>query len=146
MFAAPRVTRDTGVARMTLEQAADAAPLPEAASSKEKLVEQMGLLWDLEVARVQEEPKKGAEAQARYPTLEATQGQILSQSPTVFHRCHPILVAFVWESTKETINLPRGCLQGGPTLTIRSNRPISDLIFMLTAIPFGEVYQGESGI
>ena len=29
------------------------------------------------------------------------------------HRCHPILVAFVWESIKDTINLPLGCLQGG---------------------------------
>ena len=29
------------------------------------------------------------------------------------HRCHPILVAFVWELTKETIDLPLGCLQGG---------------------------------
>ena len=32
------------------------------------------------------------------PTLEATQGLILSQYPT--HRCHPILVAFVWELTE----------------------------------------------
>jgi len=29
------------------------------------------------------------------------------------HRCHPILVAFVWELTKETIDFPLGCLQGG---------------------------------
>ena len=29
------------------------------------------------------------------------------------HRCHPILVAFVWELTSETIDLPLGCLQGG---------------------------------
>ena len=29
------------------------------------------------------------------------------------HRCHPILVAFVWELTEETIDLPLGCLQGG---------------------------------
>ena len=29
------------------------------------------------------------------------------------HRCHPILVAFVWELNKETIDLPLGCLQGG---------------------------------
>ena len=29
------------------------------------------------------------------------------------HRCHPILVAFVWELTKETFHLPMGCLQGG---------------------------------
>ena len=27
--------------------------------------------------------------------------------------CHPILVAFAWKLTKETINLSLGCLQGG---------------------------------
>ena len=27
---------------------------------------------------------------------------------SISHRCHPILVAFVWELTKETINLPLG--------------------------------------
>jgi len=32
---------------------------------------------------------------------------------SISHRCHPILVAFVWELTKETIYLPMGCLQGG---------------------------------
>ena len=32
------------------------------------------------------------------------------------HRCHPILVAFVWELTEETIDLPLGCLQGGKVL------------------------------
>ena len=31
---------------------------------------------------------------------------------SISHRCHPILVAFVWEITKETIKLPLGCLQG----------------------------------
>ena len=44
------------------------------------------------------------------PALEATQGQISSQSTT---DCHPILVAFVWELTEETIDLPLACLQGG---------------------------------
>ena len=29
------------------------------------------------------------------------------------HRCHPILVVFPWELTKETIDLPMGCLQVG---------------------------------
>ena len=29
------------------------------------------------------------------------------------HKCHPILVAFAWELTNETIYLPLGCLQGG---------------------------------
>ena len=32
---------------------------------------------------------------------------------SISHRCHPILEAFVWELTEETIDLPRGCLQGG---------------------------------
>jgi len=32
---------------------------------------------------------------------------------SISHRCHPILVAFVWKLTKETIHLPQGCLQGG---------------------------------
>ena len=32
---------------------------------------------------------------------------------SISHRCHPILVAFVWELTKETISLPLGCFQGG---------------------------------
>ena len=31
----------------------------------------------------------------------------------ISHRCHPILVAFVWELTKETIDLCLGCFQGG---------------------------------
>ena len=43
-----------------------------------------------------------------YATLDVTHGQILSQSPT-----DTTLVAFVWESTQETINLPLSCLQGG---------------------------------
>ena len=30
-------------------------------------------------------------------------------------RCYLFKVAFVWELTKETIVLPMGCLQGGPT-------------------------------
>jgi len=32
---------------------------------------------------------------------------------SITNRCHPILVAFVRELTKETIDLPLGCLQGG---------------------------------
>ena len=37
------------------------------------------------------------------------------------HRCHPILVAFVRELTKETIKLPLGCLQGGLWFTFSSS-------------------------
>jgi len=29
---------------------------------------------------------------------------------SISHICYPILVAFVWELTKEAINLPLGCL------------------------------------
>ena len=32
---------------------------------------------------------------------------------SISHICHPILVAVVWELTKEAINFPLGCLQGG---------------------------------
>jgi len=32
---------------------------------------------------------------------------------SIAHRCLPILVAVVWELTKETIDLPLSCLQGG---------------------------------
>ena len=32
---------------------------------------------------------------------------------SISNRCHPILVVFVWELTKETIILPLGCLYGG---------------------------------
>ena len=40
-------------------------------------------------------------------------GNPVENLKSISHRCHPILVAFVWESTKETIHLPLGCLQGG---------------------------------
>ena len=32
---------------------------------------------------------------------------------SISHRCLLFEVAFVWELTKESIHLPRGCLQGG---------------------------------
>ena len=32
---------------------------------------------------------------------------------SISQRCHPILVALVWNLTKETMMLPLGCLQGG---------------------------------
>ena len=34
---------------------------------------------------------------------------------SITHRCYLILVAFVWELTKETIYLPLGYLKGGPS-------------------------------
>ena len=43
-------------------------------------------------------------------TLEATQGQILSQS---HHRCCLREVAFEWELTEETIYSPLGGRRGG---------------------------------
>ena len=55
--------------------------------------------------------------------LEITQCLTKQQHPggnpganlkSISDRCHPILVAFAWELTKETIHLPLGCLQGGP--------------------------------
>ena len=40
-------------------------------------------------------------------------GNLGANLKSISHRCHPILVAFVWELTKETVHLPLGCLQGG---------------------------------
>jgi len=36
---------------------------------------------------------------------------------SISHRCHPMMVACVWELTEETIDLPLGCLQGGLLIT-----------------------------
>ena len=47
---------------------------------------------------------------------------------SISHRCHPILVAFVWELTKETIHLPLGCLQGG--LVFEETRVIEESVFL----------------
>ena len=35
---------------------------------------------------------------------------------SIFHRCHPILVAFVLELTQDTMDLPLSCMQGGGEL------------------------------
>ena len=50
---------------------------------------------------------------------------------SILHRCHPILVEFVWELTEETVDLPLGCLQGGlvpcrgfPARPSRRARPV----------------------
>ena len=31
---------------------------------------------------------------------------------SISHTCHPVLLAFLWELTEETIDLPLGCLPG----------------------------------
>ena len=50
---------------------------------------------------------------------------------SISHRCHLFEVAFVGESTKETIHLPLGCLQGaacsGPLLVPLSQHAASCL-------------------
>ena len=40
-------------------------------------------------------------------------GNLGANLKSISHRCHPILVTFLWELTTKTINLPLGCLQGG---------------------------------
>ena len=37
----------------------------------------------------------------------------MANRKSISHKCHPVLVAFVWELIKQTIVLPLGCLQGG---------------------------------
>ena len=36
-----------------------------------------------------------------------------ANTKSISHRCHPMLVACVWELTKQAIDLPMRCLQGG---------------------------------
>jgi len=47
------------------------------------------------------------------PPWRQPRGKSYVNLPQKPHRCHPILVAFVWELTEETIDLHLGCLQGG---------------------------------
>ena len=48
-----------------------------------------------------------------YSPIEITSLVSGANRMSISHRCHPMLVAFVWELTNEIINLPLGCLQGG---------------------------------
>jgi len=66
---------------------------------------------------------RGSHLLPTHPTLEVSQGQILANLESISHRCHPILVAFLWELTKETIDLPLSCLQGGLTPLTPTVRP-----------------------
>ena len=43
------------------------------------------------------------------PPLLHPGGNTGANLESISHRCHPILVAFVWELTKETLHLPLGC-------------------------------------
>ena len=44
---------------------------------------------------------------------------------SISHRCHLFEVTFVWELTKETIDLPLGCLQGGLAFLTKSVRRLA---------------------
>ena len=47
-------------------------------------------------------------------------GNPVANLKSISHRCHPILVACVWELTEATIDLLLGCLQGGEGAPPRS--------------------------
>ena len=53
------------------------------------------------------------------PPLPHPRGNPGANLQSLSNRCHPILVAFAWDLTKTTINLPLGCLQGGLLLNRR---------------------------
>ena len=60
----------------------------------------------------------GTQCDQTFPEIRAAKalhpgGDPGAKLKSISHKCHLILVAFVWETTKETINLPPGCLQGG---------------------------------
>ena len=50
---------------------------------------------------------------SRWVVLHHPGGNPGANLKSISHRCRPIMVAFVWELTKETIVVPLGCLQGG---------------------------------
>ena len=57
----------------------------------------------------QDSPRLAGTQRGRAPTI------LEANLKSISHRCHLILVAFVWELTKETIHLPLVCIQGGWT-------------------------------
>ena len=52
--------------------------------------------------------------------------ELRANRKSISHRCHPILVVFLWEMTKETIDLPLGCLSDG-MLCVADHRPDGSL-------------------
>ena len=86
---------------------------------------------------------------------------------SISHICHPIMVACVWGLTKETINLPLGCLppglhmggckavkilgfrgavregQGGPLLQVHEH--FDERVLVTWVLPFGSGRQGGKG-
>ena len=65
---------------------------------------------------------------------------------SISHRCHPILVAIVWRLTKETIDLPLGCLQGDVECVrvITKNRSSGDALTDESEV--GRANSGVSGM
>jgi len=71
---------------------------------------------EAEVASHLSKPLVEAEAAMLLGSMRADPGGNPGENrKSISHRCYPILVAFAWDLTKETINLPLGCLQGGAT-------------------------------
>jgi len=60
------------------------------------------------------EPERGRQGgEAMRTSILRPGGNPGANLNSISHRCHLIMVAFVLELTKETIDLPLGCLQGG---------------------------------
>ena len=55
----------------------------------------------------------------RYPP----EVELMANRKSISRKCHFFEVAFVWDSTKETIPLPLGCLQGGRGTSLIRNCP-----------------------
>ena len=60
----------------------------------------------------------------RYPLVRIhPEGNPGANRKSISHICHPILVAFVWELTQDTIYVPLGCLQGSVHQISREQAP-----------------------
>ena len=63
---------------------------------------------------------QGPRHRGRHPGVE-----LRANLKSISHRCHLFEMAFVWEVTKETIQLPLGCLQGGYTVLLSTVLDVS---------------------
>ena len=77
------------------------------------------LIWKCVTSKFEIGPPilyQGGDGGRPEPTWHSHPGvELRANLKSISHRCHLFEVAFIWELTQETIDLPLGCLQGGGT-------------------------------
>ena len=90
------------------------APVPDA-NATESWMENVKLTWSEVIGPKFDDDMNPAAMQVRGELVHIHHpgGNPGANLESISHRCRPILVAFVLELSKETIDLSLGCLQGG---------------------------------